>query len=140
MTSEGSKKGVSGGPRSGQQKPVKPALAGVGNPDDIDRDNIIQLMTNYEARYPYPHPESIGRSVEMGLAETTRDRAKQNGGTVGRAFSLPEKFVRELKKGYPLIFSQKNQFEWFKSSFPSLDLTNNFNDRNDDYKRMGKKK
>lgn len=121
------------------EEPKKPVLVGVGEPDSIDRDNIVNLITAYDKKFPYPHPESIGRSVEMGLAETSREASKQGGGSVSRAFSLPQKFVHELKKGYPLIFSQKNQFEWFKENFPTLDLTNQWNDKNDDYKRLGKK-
>jgi hypothetical protein len=112
-----------------------------GEIDDLDRENITALFAIYEELYPYPHPESIGRSVELGILETTRDDSeKRKNKKMQKALSLPRRLMEALKVGYPDIIKNDKQFRWFLDNFPMLDLTNPDQDTNADYKKIREEK
>lgn len=100
-----------------------------GEPDNIDKKNISNLIAAYETTYPYPHNESIGRSLELGLMETSRSAGiiKKKGMT--RRLSMPKRFMTALKMGYPYIIKNDAQFAWFLKNFPMFDLLNPDNEK-----------
>lgn len=95
-------------------------------PDEEDRKNIIAFIKLYDETFPYPHEESLQRAIQEGMDETVRNSGAANTGKKGeapkRVIRLPAPFVMALKKSYPLIFSDKAQFEWFIKNFPNLTL------------------
>ena len=104
-------------------------------PDAEDRRNIAELIKTYDKAFTYPHPLSIGVSMELALKEidnraTTKTIhtssgssrvVKENAGMT-RRMSLPKPFMEKLKQAYPLIITDKGQYEWFLRNFPHLDL------------------
>lgn len=96
-------------------------------PDESDRRNIIALIKRYDEKFPYPHPQSLQKAIQEGRKTVTdnvsgvQTVSKGDGGTV-HAICLPQPFVIALKRAYPLIFSDKTQFDWFIKNFPNLTL------------------
>lgn len=94
-------------------------------PDETDRKNIVEFIKLYDSVFPYPHVQSLQRAIQEGRAETERNVSAihtSKGSGTQRALCLPQPFVRGLKKAYPLIFSDKTQYEWFIRNFPNLTL------------------
>lgn len=94
-------------------------------PDESDRKNIVEFIKTYDLAFPYPHPESLQRSIQEGRAETVRNhsaiRTSKGGGTE-RVLTLPQPFVIGLKKAYPMMFTDRGQLNWFLKNFPNLSL------------------
>lgn len=94
-------------------------------PTEWDRKNIQNLLNQYEAAFP----GQIAWCTKKSREETSRVRklnaiaksAKQP--TFERRFSMPQPLLIELKKAYPMIISDRYQFEWFMKNFPGFDLT-----------------
>lgn len=89
-----------------------------------DRKNIAYLISFYEKAFPgviKQVAEEARRDVvderKLKFAAKKKDSINMN-----RRMAIPSGLMRELKRGYPAIISDKRQFEQFLRWFPIFDL------------------
>lgn len=104
----------------------KPELGDiVGLPDDWDKKNITNLIRNFETAFPGAIKENqIAAKAEY---EKTRAASNKYGELIKSSgtrhiMTLPNALVREIEEAYPLMFRDKNHFEWFVKNFNDLVL------------------
>ena len=90
-------------------------------PDESDRANIAELLGVYDRKFPYPHPESIGRVIEDAKEEISNTGPSKDGMVL--RFVMPEKLAQLISVSYPTLFTDKVQKEWFLENFRVFDLT-----------------
>jgi hypothetical protein len=96
-------------------------------PDEEDKKNIDELIKTYNLAFPYPHEQSLQVCIEEGVKANIRDpkKLKKNAdkNKPSLAIHLPIPFTIALKRAYPLILSDKVQFDWFLKNYPEFNLT-----------------
>ena len=94
-------------------------------PDIEDKRNIQRLIEQYEAAFP----GQLAWCIKQSRKEVSQQRKLQavaeaaNKPAFNRRLSMPQPFLLELKKAYPMILVDRRQFEWFLKNFPQFDLS-----------------
>jgi hypothetical protein len=94
-------------------------------PDEEDKKNIEELIRTYNIAFPYPHIESlqyVHEETQKMIRKIPRKLRRDNKKAISLGVRLPVPFDKALKAGYPLIISDKKQFEWFLENFPQFNL------------------
>jgi len=93
----------------------------VGMPDDADKENIRNILKNYDRKNPGFLAHTISEAKEDQKNNSLTDFGitnKQAGGRI--VLELPEEVHRLIQEAYPLIFSDKKHFRWFTKNFREL--------------------
>lgn len=88
----------------------------VGLPDDEDRQNIVNIIRNFEKA----RPGVIDAFLRQARAEREAQPAFVLPGKSDvrrRVMTLPTGLFREIEEAYPLMFRNKQHLEWFKKNF-----------------------
>lgn len=89
---------------------------------DWDIKNIARLINLYSKAFPgyiEHHARQAAKEVESISKQSTFKKSELN---FSKRMSMPQELLRELKRAYPAIISDKRQFEQFLRSFPQFDL------------------
>lgn len=92
-------------------------------PDEWDKKNIDEYIKTYNTAFPYPHEQSLQMALEEGEKIILKRKRKSRLGIApSLAIHLPIPFTIGLRKAYPVIFSDKGQFDWFIKNYPEFNL------------------
>lgn len=107
--------------RNNRDNKPKSLADAVGLPDDEDKLNIMALIEKYNKKQPGKLAHTIASAKKEHekaghgdfIVTDTHSQTRQ-------IFELPEDFVSELEKAYPLMFKDKKHFQWFVKNFKML--------------------
>lgn len=97
----------------------------VGLPDDVDRQNIVNIIRNFERAQP--------GVISAFAAQARRERDEQpvtflrpdmKNEVRRRVLTMPTGLLRQIEESYPLMFRNKKHLAWFKANFPIFSVRN----------------
>lgn len=113
---------------AGNVRGVKDLGDAIGMPTDWDKQNIQQMIRNYNRRHPGILAHTIKEAKQdMQMQSTVFHNVARFGEVDKQAhrrhmFELPEELVHIIEKGYPTMFRSKKHFAWFCENFKQLML------------------